>query len=160
MYPISCTKSNTWSSHKDSPLFEIVLPSFWVFESQIKTKEEIFLGDTNTLKGQLYLSHHLHKVKHAIIKYKESPFSKTFLSSFWGNLVFALQFKTREEISWVTPASWGASFMSPISCTKSNTQSVHKDSPLSKTVFFWGGTKSLHHRSRLRKRFFWVTPTP
>ena len=79
MHPISCTKSNTWSAHKDSPLFEIVLPSFWgdqVFESQIKTKEEIFLGDTNTLKGQLYLSHHLHKVKH-----KGSPLSETVLLS-------------------------------------------------------------------------------
>ena len=37
-----------------------------VFASQIKTKEEIFLGDTNPLKGQLYASHLLYKVKHPI----------------------------------------------------------------------------------------------
>ena len=70
MPPISCTKSNTRSAHEDSPLSKTVF-FFWgggdqVFASQIKTKEEIFLGDTNPLKGQLYASHLLYKVKHPI----------------------------------------------------------------------------------------------
>ena len=43
-------------------------PLSWdlVFASQIKTEEETFLGDTNPLKGQLYASHLLYKVKHLI----------------------------------------------------------------------------------------------
>ena len=126
---------------------------------------------------------------------------------FWDQ-VFASQIKTMEEFCKVTPTPLRASFKSPISCTKSNTWSAHKDSPVSKTVFssFFGdqvfasqiktkeelwrvkptlcrsaishpslvqsqtpdqriktvqcpkqffplflGTKSLHHRSRLRK---------
>ena len=79
MHPISCTKSNTWSAHKDSPLFEIVLPSFWGAKSlnhKSRLRKRFFLSDTNTLKGQLYLSHHLHKVKH-----KGSPLSETVLLS-------------------------------------------------------------------------------
>ena len=68
MSPISCTKSNTQSVHKDSPLSKTVFfgGGNQVFASQIKTKEEIFLGDTNPLKGQLYASHLLYKVKHPI----------------------------------------------------------------------------------------------
>ena len=67
-----------------------------------------------------------------------------------------------EEICWVTPTPLKASFKSTIPYAKSNTQSAHKDNPESKIVLsslFWG-TKSLHHRSRLRKRFLGVTPTP
>ena len=56
MPPISCTKSNTRSAHEDSTLSKTVFfmgGGDQVFASQIKTKEEIFLGDTNPLKGQL-----------------------------------------------------------------------------------------------------------
>ena len=69
MPPISCTKSNTRSAHEDSTLSKTVFfmgGGDQVFASQIKTKEEIFLGDTNPLKGQLYASHLLYKVKHPI----------------------------------------------------------------------------------------------
>ena len=81
---------------------------------------------------------------------------------FFRGQVFAPQIKTMEEICWVTPTPLKASFKSPIPYAKSNTQSAHKDNPESKIVLsslFWG-TKSLHHRSRLRKRFLGVTPTP
>ena len=54
----------------------------------------------------------------------------------------------------------GSNPWSPTSCTKSNTQSAHKNSPVSETFLFsFLGTRSLHHRSRLRKRFFgWHRP--
>ena len=92
--------------------------------------------------------------------HKDSPRSETVLPSFFADQVFASQIKTKEEIFWVTPTPWRASFKSPISCTKSNTRSAHKDSPVSETVLpSFLGTKSLHHRSRLRKRLFgWHQP--
>ena len=65
---------------------------------------------------------------------------------FFRDQVFASQIKTMEEICWVTPTPLKASFKSPIPYAKSRQILCPKS-------LFWG-TKSLHHRSRLRKRFF------
>ena len=69
-----------------------------VFASQIKTKEEIFLGDTNPLKGQLYASHLLYKVKHPISTWRQSTVQNSFFFLGGGDQVFASQIKTKEEI--------------------------------------------------------------
>ena len=136
---------------------------FWggdqVFASQIKTKEEIFLGDTNPLKGQLYASHLLYKVKHPISTWRQSIVQNSFIL-FLGTKSLHHRPRLRKRLFWVTPTPWRVSFMPPISCTKSNTWSAHKDSPLSKTVLSsFLRTKSLHQRSRLRKRYFgWHQP--
>ena len=166
MPPISCTKSNTRSAHEDSTLSKTVFFFFGgggdqVFASQIKTKEEIFLGDTNPLKGQLYASHLLYKVKHPISTWRQSIVQNSFIL-FLGTYSLHHRSRLRKRLFWVTPTPWRVSFMPSISCTKSNTRSAHEDSTLSRTVFFFwgGGTKSLHNRSRLRKRFFLVTPNP
>ena len=50
-----------------------------VFASQIKTKEDIFLGDTDPLKGQLYASHLLYKVKHPISTWRQSIVQNSFI---------------------------------------------------------------------------------
>ena len=117
------------------------------------------MGDTSLLRGQLYVSHLLYKVKHLISALRQFIIQNSFIL-FGGDQVFASQFKTKKEMFWVTPIPWRISFMFPISCTKSNTSSALRGSPLSKTVLSsFLRSKSLHHRSRLRKRFFgWHQP--
>ena len=107
--------------------------------------------------------------------HKDSPVAKTFNTltafnffSFLWDQVFASQIKTKEEFCWVkrTPL-WISSKVTHYSCTKSTLCSAHKDSPVAKTFNtltafpfpLFCGTKSLHHRLRLRKRFvewLWV----
>ena len=92
--------------------------------------------------------------------HEDSPLSKTVSSSFLGpSLCITDQDWGRDFFGWHQP-HWRVSFMPSISCTKSNTWSAHKDSPLSKTVLSsFLRTKSLHQRSRLRKRYFgWHQP--
>ena len=101
--------------------------------------------------------------------HKDSPVAKTFNTltafnffSFLWDQVFASQIKTKEEFCWVklTPL-WISSKVTHYSCTKSTLCSAHKDSPVAKTFNtltafpfpLFCGTKSLHHRLRLRKRF-------
>ena len=161
MPPISCTKSNTWSAHKDSPLSKTVLSSF------LRTKS---LHHRSRLRKR-YFGWHQPPERPALclpsIVQSQTPdqciktvhYPKQFYP-FWGGQVFASQFKTKKEMFWVTPIPWRISFMFPISCTKSNTSSALRGSPLSKTVLSsFLRSKSLHHRSRLRKRFFgWHQP--
>ena len=98
--PISCTKSSTWSVHKDSPVSETVLFLFsrdQVFASQIKTKEGICWVTPTPLWASLSL---LGKVKHLISTWRQPNVRNSFFF---------------------------------LHCL---------------------GTKSLYHRSRLRKRLF------
>ena len=101
--------------------------------------------------------------------HKDSPVAETintltaypFPFFFFVGPSLCITDETREEICWekLTPL-WVSSY-SPISCTKSTLCSVHKDSPVAKTINTltafpfppFCGTKSLHHRLRLRKRF-------
>ena len=85
-----------------------------------------------------------------------------YFSSFLWDQVFASQIKTKEEICWVklTPL-WISSTVTHNSCTKSTLCSAHKDSPVAETFNtltaftfpLFCGTKPLHNRLRLRKRF-------
>ena len=85
----------------------------------------------------------------------------SFSSSLWDQ-VFASQIKTKEEFCWMklTPLRI-SSKVTHNSCTKSTLCSAHKDSPVAETFStliaftfpLFCGTKSLHHRLRLRKRF-------
>ena len=93
-------------------------------------------------------------------KPKLSTHSLHFL--FLWDQVFASQIKTKEEIFLCgTDSFMGQLFKSLMSCTKSTLCSVHKDSPVAETfntltAFTFPpfcGTKSYHHRLRLRKRF-------
>ena len=151
--------------HKVSPVSETVLFLFFrdqVFASQIKTEKEICWVTLTSLRASFKSPISCAKSNTWSLHY-DSPVSKTvsFLF-FFRDQVFAPLIKTMEEICWVTPTPLKASFKSPIPYAKSNTQSAHKDNPESKIVLsslFWG-TKSLRHRSRLRKRFLGVTPTP
>ena len=72
-------------------------------------------------------------------KYSTHSLHILFLFFLW-DLVFVAQSKTKEEICWVelTPL-WVISSLSSISCSKSTFCSVHKDSPVAKTI-----THSLH----------------
>ena len=107
--------------------------------------------------------------------HKDSPVAETintltaypFPFFFFVGPSLCITDETREEICWekLTPL-WVSSY-SPISCTKSTLCSVHKDSPVAKTINtltafpfpLFCGTKSLHHRLRLRKRFVgWKWP--
>ena len=145
--------------HKVSPVSETVLFLFFrdqVFASQIKTEKEICWVTLTSLRASFKSPISCAKSNTWSLHY-DSPVSKTvsFLF-FFRDQVFAPLIKTMEEICWVTPTPLKASFKSPIPYAKSNTQSAHKDNPVSKIVLsslFWG-TKFLHHRSRLRKRFF------
>ena len=132
-----------------------------VVASQIETKEEICWVTPTPLRVSFKSPISCTKSNTQSV-HKVSPVSETVLFLFFRDQVFAPQIKTMEEICWVTPTPLKASFKSTIPYAKSNTQSAHKDNPESKIVLsslFWG-TKSLHHRSRLRKRFLGVTPTP
>ena len=195
--PISCTKSNTWSAHKDSPVSErfytlflgtkslhhrsrlrkscvgwnqllcrsalshpslvqsqtpdqriktVQFPKcfilfFWdqVFASQIKTKEE-FCKVTPTPLQVSFKSPISFSKSNTWSAHEDSPVSKTVFSSFFGDQVFASQIKTKKELCRVKPTPLQVSFKSPISCTKSNTWSAHKDSPVSEMFYtlFWG----------------------
>ena len=87
---------------------------------------------------------------------------KQFHSFFFRDQVFASQIKTMEEICWVTtPTPLRVSFKSPISCTKSSTQSVHKDSPVSETVLFlFSRDQVFASQIKTKEGICWVTPTP
>ena len=147
----------------DSPVSETVLYLLFgdqVVASQIKTKEEICWVTPTPLRVS-FKSPISCKKSNTQSVHKDSPVSETVLFLFFRDQVFASQIKTKKEICWVTLTSLRASFKSPISCAKSNTWSVHYDSPVSKTVsfLFFLGTKSLHHRSRLWKRYVgWHQP--
>ena len=126
---------------------------FWdqVFASQIKTKEE-FCKVTPTPLRASFKSPISFTKSNTWSAHKDSPVSKTVFSSFFGDQVFASQIKTKKELCRVKPTPLRVSYKSPISCTKSNTWSAHKDSPVSERFYtLFLGTKSLHHRSRLRK---------
>ena len=61
----------------------------------------------------------------------------------------------------MTPTPLRVSFKSPISCTKSSTQSVHKDSPVSETVLFlFSRDQVFASQIKTKEGICWVTPTP
>ena len=138
MSPISYTKSNTRSAHKDSPVSEMVLPSFLGTKSlhhRSRLRKRLF-GWQQPLKGQASSLPSLVQSQTPDQCIKTVQFPKQFYLLF-GDQVFTSQIKTKEEIVWVTLISERASFKSPISCTKSNTRSAHKDSPVSEIISFF-----------------------
>ena len=79
--------------------------------------------------------------------------SKTVFSSFLGDQVFASQIKTKEEFYRVTPTLVSGSVLSHPSLVQSQTPDQRLKTVQCPKQFFplFLGTKSLHHRSRLRK---------
>ena len=79
--------------------------------------------------------------------------SKTVFSSFLGDQVFASQIKTKEEFYRVTLTLVSRSVLSHPSLVQSQTPDQRLKTVQCPKQFFplFLGTKSLHHRSRLRK---------
>ena len=93
--------------------------------------------------------------------HKDSPVAETintltaypFPFFFFVGPSLCITDETREEICWEKLTPLWVSYNSPISCTKSTLCSVHKDSPVAKTINTltafpfppFCGTKSLHH---------------
>ena len=138
--PISCTKSNTWSAFKDSPVSEAVFSSFFgdqVFASQIKTKEELYRVTPTLVSGSVLSLQSQTPDQHIETVQCQKQFI-LFFGDQGGNQLL-----------------WKSAFRHPCTfCTKSNARSEHEVSPVSKTILhlFWG-TKSLHHRSTLNKSY-------
>ena len=86
--------------------------------------------------------------------HKDSPVSETVLFLFSRDQVFASQIKTKEGICWVTPTPLWAS-LSLLGKVK-HLISTWRQPNVRNSFFFLHclGTKSLYHRSRLRKRLF------
>ena len=148
--------------HKDSPVSETVLFLFFrdqVFASQIKSKKEICWVTLTSLRASFKSPISCAKSNTWSLHY-DSPVSKTvsFLF-FFRDQVFAPLIKTMEEICWVTPTPLKASFKSPIPYAKSNTQSVHKDNPVSKISLFGGPSLCIIDQDWGRD-FLGVTSTP
>ena len=139
-----------------------------IFASQIKTKEDIFLRWNWLPYGSALNSPCLVQSPLSVQCIKTVPWPNiqhtlciSFSSSLWDQ-VFASQIKTKEEFCWVklTPLRI-SSKVTHNSCTKSTLCSANKDSPVAKTFSTLTafpfplscGTKSLHHRLRLRKSF-------
>ena len=70
--------------------------------------------------------------------------------------IFYLIFFLSDTDSLVAQTPW-----SPTSCTKSNTQSAHKNSPVSETFLFsFLGDQVFASQIKTKEEIFWVTPTP
>ena len=70
--------------------------------------------------------------------------------------IFSLIFFLSDTDSLVAQTPW-----SPTSCTKSNTQSAHKNSPVSETFLFsFLGDQVFASQIKTKEEIFWVTPTP
>ena len=164
--------------HKDSPVAETIntvtaYPFPFFFFCGTKSLHHRWdqgrdlLRETDPFVGQYLFTHLLYKVHSLFSAQRQSSGQNNqhthcfSFSSFLWDQVFASQTKTKEEICWVKLTPLWVSSYSPISCKKSTLCSAHKVSPMAETINaltaypfpFFSGTKSLHHRLRLRKRF-------
>ena len=161
--------SNSCLCDQNSPVVKTfnTLTAF-PFPLLCKTKEDIFLRWNWLPYGSALNSPCLVQSPLSVQCIKTVPWPNiqhtlciSFSSSLWDQ-VFASQIKTKEEFCWVklTPLRI-SSKVTHNSCTKSTLCSANKDSPVAKTFSTLTafpfplscGTKSLHHRLRLRKSF-------
>ena len=132
-----------------------------VFAPQIKTMEEICWVTPTPLKAS-FKSPIPYAKSNTQSAHKDNPESKIVLSSlFWGTKSLHHRLRLRKRFLGVTPTPLRVSFKSPISCTKSSTRSVHKDSPVSETVLFlFSRDQVFASQIKTKEGICWVTPTP